>query len=386
MNNYRVKIKMIITDYMDLEADSKEEAILKVTDLLNKCVYVSLCGVASCWLVFDFLCLNKPPFFINQFTIPNKSLNRKAKVIVIIILLVLYALVATGNFGYFAKDSSISNYTDKLYDFIILIITYYFLYDNGKFNNKKFYYILVAALSLLGIMSGSKSHLLMPMFILYIVEGLRENQWNNKYLKYIPILLVSAFILIIPIRYMIKNDVNLTQNESISLVSQSADGESLGTMVVNNFIDRINYVPVLSVALEHKGNVPKNVSELWKYTFLSPIYAFVPRFIYSDKPSNTFSNWYAYNLMGSTEDNHMSATYQGILYMNGGILSVILGFMLVGALFYFIYSFYFQDQYIYMYISQILSFLVLPAEPWTLYVTVIQNLIVFYIIHKFILK
>lgn len=38
MNNYRVKIKMIITDYMDLDAESKEEAILKVTDLLNKCV------------------------------------------------------------------------------------------------------------------------------------------------------------------------------------------------------------------------------------------------------------------------------------------------------------------------------------------------------------
>ena len=38
MNNYRVKIKMIITDFMDLEADSEEEAILKVTDLLNKCV------------------------------------------------------------------------------------------------------------------------------------------------------------------------------------------------------------------------------------------------------------------------------------------------------------------------------------------------------------
>ena len=35
MNNYRVKIKMIITDYMDLDAESKEEAILKVTDLLN---------------------------------------------------------------------------------------------------------------------------------------------------------------------------------------------------------------------------------------------------------------------------------------------------------------------------------------------------------------
>ena len=38
MNNYRVKIKMIITDYMDLDVESKEEAILKVTDLLNKCV------------------------------------------------------------------------------------------------------------------------------------------------------------------------------------------------------------------------------------------------------------------------------------------------------------------------------------------------------------
>lgn len=38
MNNYRVRIKMIITDYMDLEAEGKEAAILKVTDLLNKCV------------------------------------------------------------------------------------------------------------------------------------------------------------------------------------------------------------------------------------------------------------------------------------------------------------------------------------------------------------
>ena len=152
---------------------------------------------------------------------------------------------------------------------------------------------------------------------------------------------------------MIKSNTSISREESIDLINSSADDRSIGYMLISDISDRFNYVPVLNAAINYSGYSPKNVTHLWEYTLMSPIFAFVPRFIYPDKPSNTFANWYAYNLMGSTEDNNMSATYQGILYMNGGVVSVVLGFLLVGALFYLVYIYYFQDRYLYIFIAQI---------------------------------
>jgi len=63
-----------------------------------------------------------------------------------------------------------------------------------------------------------------------------------------------------------------------------------------------------------------------------------------------------------------------------------MGFLLVGVLFYFLYYYYFQEKYIYIYLAQVMDFVVLPAEPWVLYVTVIQNFVLYYILHKLIVK
>ena len=353
---------------------------------LSQCVYISLIGVASCWLSFSTLLILHNPFKNNiNFSFTPTKLTKVTKPIALLFLFILLGLVATGNFGYYSKDSELSNYTDKIYQLLLIIVSFYYLYDNGFYNkNRLFYIIIVVSLSLLGLISGSKSLLLVPVFTLYVIESLKTGKWQNKYLKMIPILFVVAFILIIPIRYIIKSDNSLTAKESKELVSENAGEGTLTMMVLNSVIDRANYVPVLSVALNHKGYVPDNVSRLWEYTLLSPVYAFAPRFLLPDKPSNTFSNWYAYNLMGSTEENHMSASYQGILYMNGGVVSVILGFLLVGCLFYILYCYYFKEKYIYIYITQIMTFVVLPAEPWVLYVAMIQNFVLYYLLHKLI--
>lgn len=353
---------------------------------LSQCIYISLIGVSSCWLSFSLLMNLRNPFKNNiQFSFLPTRLKQGTKPIVIIFVLILWGLVVTGNFGYFAKDSDLSNYSEKIYQFLLLIAAFYFLYDNGKFDkNKYFYYFIIISISLLGLISGSKALLILPIFTLYVIESIKTNKWRNKYLKIIPIIFVAAFILIIPIRYVLRSDESLSSREAKELVYDNAGDKTVLMMVTSSIIDRSNYVPVLSVALNHKGYVPDNVSKLWTYTLLSPIYAFVPRFLFPEKPSNTFSNWYAYNLMGSTEENHMSASYQGILYMNGGVLSVIMGFILVGVLFYLLYCFYFQEKYIYIYLTQIMSFVVLPAEPWALYVMMIQNIVLFYILHKII--
>lgn len=353
---------------------------------LNRCIYISVVGVSSCWFAFSLLMKISNPYAGNEsFSITPLSLKDGMSVVVISILAFLLLLVYTGNFGYYAQDSELSNYTEKVYQFILLIVSFYFLYDK-RLKHKVFYYSVVIILCLLGLFSGSKSLLLLPVFTLYVIESLRSGKWTNKYLKYIPILFVVAFILIIPIRNMLRSGSELSTQESISLIKESSGDLSIGEMVIEDFVSRINYVPVLSVALENEGRGPENVQKLWEYTMFSPVYAFIPRFIYKDKPSNTFSNWYASNLMGSTDDNHMSASYQGILYMNGGILSVIMGFLLVGVLFYFLYYYYFQEKYIYIYLAQVMDFVVLPAEPWVLYVTVIQNFVLYYILHKLIVK
>ena len=354
---------------------------------LCKCVAISMVGLSSLWLSFLLLYKKKMLLIGDVKSVRRPFLNTQSFSYCSALLLMLFYFVLSGNFGYFSKDSSLDNITNKLYTLILFIPTAYFLYDNNSGKNKRKYLLVFIILSVLGAISGSKSFILLPFVILVIVEYIKTGKWTNKYMKYLPTILLISFIIIIPIRYVIsEKQGSLSREQSIDLVSEvaaSSDNTVLG-MVTSDFFMRINYVPVLASAVDYKGSVPSSITNLWEYTFMSPIYAIVPRSIFPSKPENDFTKWYAYNVCHSTEENNMSATYQGILYMNGGILSVIFGFLLVGVLFYAISKFWLNANYIYIYISQIMTFIILPAEPWVLFTSIIQNFILFYIFHLLI--
>lgn len=352
--------------------------------VLNKCAFVSLIGISSMWISFITLYrryFERQNYFLSSISV-NRCLRWTSMPLSIVLVLLLAYFVRSGMFGYFG-DSAVANYTDKIYYFALLIPSFYFLYsDDGS--RKRFYGAILILVALLGLLSGAKALMIIPLTVVFFIRYIKTGVFVNRTMIYVIVSVIVAFILIIPIRDAIFNDTSLSQSNATELISQTTEGSSMTTYMLATTLSRMNYVTVLSNALEYNGPLHQNVEHLWEYSLMSPLYAFVPRTLLPDKPTSTFANWYAYAVCGSTEDNNMSASYPGILYLAGGIPSVILGFLLVGIVLFFVVKIWLSDEYMYIYLSQFMRFAILPAEPWILFVTLIQNIVLFYFFHKLI--
>ena len=357
---------------------------------LWKCIFVSMIAITSCWL--SFCTLNN--IFKKRSTVhfdrATPIIRKSSHILLILLLLLLTYLVATKRFGYFSEDQDSNNMTEYILKFCNLIVGAFFLYRKKEESKiQKIYLLIVLYMSLIGAISGSKSLIIMPFLILALSEIFRTKKFINKYTRLIPVIVLVAFVVIIPIRYMIEVDNNKmsTQDAAVLVqdVAETSDNSVFG-MVLIDAISRFNYVPVLANAIEYIGELPHSVTNLWYYSFMSPIYSLVPRFVYPDKPINDFARWYSFNVCHSTENNSISATYQGILFMNGEILSVIFGFIVVGFFFFLMSKFWLNYNHIYIFITLIPTFIVLPSEPWSFMVGTIQNIIIYSIFHRIILK
>lgn len=353
-------------------------------DILNKCVYISLIGISSMWISFSFLYKNY--FKKKSISVSNLCTTRKLRnfcpLLLIVLVLLLAYFISRGMFGYFG-DSSAANYTDKIYYFALLIPSFYFLYSNER-RYKLFYTIIIICIAILGLLSGAKALMIIPITVVFFIRYIKTGTFINRTAVYLAVAIIAAFIMIIPIRNAIFNDTSLSSTNATEIIADATSGNSMTSYMIATTLSRMNYVTVLSNALEYNGPLHQNVEHLWQYTLMSPLYAFIPRTILPNKPTSTFANWYAYNVCGSTADNNMSASYPGILYLAGGVPSVILGFLLVGVVLFFVVRIWLSDEYLYIYLSQFMRFAILPAEPWILFVTLIQNMVLFYFFHRII--
>jgi hypothetical protein len=99
------------------------------------------------------------------------------------------------------------------------------------------------------------------------------------------------------------------------------------------FISRINLTYVGSLGIEYAegGALPDGSPDFLKNIFLSPAHAVVPRIVWENKPYQDIGLWYTRVVLGH---NTLTSTGMGpftYLYFAGGIISVLLGFFVVGV-------------------------------------------------------
>jgi hypothetical protein len=360
--------------------------------LLNKCIYLSLFATATSNLVFHYL------FIRYKYSVKLKSESRqivfRSRLFIIGLFILFVSLITlallTGSFGYFVEESNqgLTNLTDKLY-FVSLCLG---LLLSVKIIDNKIATIypnilcnpFLLIMSGLGSLSGSKSLIILPFLSYFLVDYIISKTFFNKSFKYLVFVFFFAFIIINPIRNSIESQGSI----SLDMVTEfkSTDFNEESGKAPLEFVNRLNYVPALSRAIEYKGLQPSSVSNLWLYTLKSPIMAIVPSFFLKLKPDETFSRWYSFNVMGSTETNNISSTMQGILFMSGGISSVFFGFVLIGFCQFIFFSIFYKNSAIIIYLILLPNLIILSAEPWIYFVTIIQNTIIFYLLNKLITR
>jgi len=352
---------------------------------ISKALFLTNIAISSQFIGYFLinLFLAKKNFSI---TLPKLHVNKWGAFLIITVVVVIENIFSLlGYTGYYATIQNIPFFST--FNVVLIKVGYLFLIFlvlNSKF---KFFVIPALLLSTLGLVSGSKTLIILPFIYLLILNYLKSHKLNYSYILNIVILLIISFTIITPIRYILKErkqGYSLNRNtykEANKILSGNSDLE----LPINALITRINQVPQLTTAIVYDGPLPESVDELWIYTIKSPLYAFLPSTILKERPKVSFGSWFSVAGFNSTEESNVGATFQGILYMNNGIFSVIFGFLLVGIVQgILIYILIPKHFFLYLVLIQTIAFL--PQEPWLYFVSILQYPVLMFVIYKIIIK
>ncbi|WP_170845713.1 O-antigen polymerase [Parapedobacter composti] len=352
---------------------------------LNNAFFITSISISTLW--FSYLLFSKKIFHKTRpLETPSegrKLLKQRANFLVFFcVSLYLYG-VSSGFVGY-AKDEdsvgSFSNFISLFQRGAFLVLLLYYAHNFVRLNKQvdRYLVILIGSLALLGVLAGSKYQIALPFIYIILIHYYMTGIIFSKKLVIGGLIFLSSFIIIGPVREMLRESkANISYNSALSNETQLSSVSSAAM----DMLYRVTYIPPLVLAVNYHGHLPPAVSNLWEYVITSPVNAFIPRFINPNKPEVTFGRWFSLNVYGSTEDNNIGATFQGILYLAGGVWSVIFGFLLIGCVQAIFVRYLFIPKYVPIYLILLPKLVLLPQEPWMLFVGLLQSFITIYLIY-----
>ncbi len=349
---------------------------------LNKANGLTIFASSSMWIGYllfnDFVRMEKRTLYIR---LKSKFDSFKITLIFLFIIPILYYGALNRIVGYTSEGGTISSVISLFKVLSFFIMTIYFLFNYEKITKSPFdikLIIMLFSLVLLGFVAAIKNDVVAPFIYILLIDYYKRRKINLKISIFAFTLFLLSFIVVPIMRQNIVNNQNLLYDIELRDVDHRNS--------ITSFLFRITYVPQLILAIEYDGEKPDAVNKLWEYQLLSPIYSVLPRFVYETKPEITFGRWFSYYVYGSTYDNNIGATYQGILFMNGGLISVFFGFLIVGFMQGFIKQLFFNDKYLPIYLTLLLTLFMLPQEPWLFFVRILQSSISLYIFHRILIN
>lgn len=319
-------------------------------------------------------------------------------------------LILSGGYGYTQQlTDSVARYSRYLrlagnLGLVALMVTSfrYFLSDDNSFRNALIVGVIVAVEIIFGFMSGFKSSVVTPLILLGAVYYIVYEKFPIRYLIYSAIAIFIAYSVIEPFRTLYKSGKfgemdSPTQiiNALVSTVSERSNEPDPYTVqpdqpVYTQFALRTNMTVQCSVALRvaSTGTVDHKGREFRRYIALSPVYAYVPRAVWPGKPSLNPGGWFVSRVLDYEGDYNIGFTAIGFLYIAGGIVGVILGFMVVGIVQRFWYDIFFMlgAGGLVVYLGTIVSLVRLKSSLHGLPVHLLRAVPLMIILQYFLLK
>lgn len=206
-----------------------------------------------------------------------------------------------------------------------------------------FYVVLIVEVAF-GLLSGFKTAVAAPFLIVGVCQYLMTNTLPKKWIVFVFVGVFAAYLVIEPFRESRSNDssfkgTSISEIASVMLGaanmhrSSSSDDDRPGVLL--NFVARSSLAYVGSVGIEFADDtptMPEGSPNFVENILYAPLYAWIPRFIWSSKPLGDLGLWYTQVVLGyagSFSSTAMSPfTY---LYFAGGSLAVFFGFMFIGV-------------------------------------------------------
>ena len=192
-----------------------------------------------------------------------------------------------------------------------------------------------------GLLSGFKGQAVTPIIIIAICQYLVTSRFDKKWLVYFAIMYSVAFAIIQPFRSARNADQNFTGTSIEEIVTTMKGAQDLNLQSSSDAVpfalsiaSRSNLTWIGSFGLEFadSGLTSADAPKFLENIIMAPLHAWIPRFIWNDKPLSNIGLWYNQVVMGMS---HFSSTGMGpvtYLYFAGGGIAVFFGFFLVGCM------------------------------------------------------
>lgn len=344
----------------------------KISNEMSKLVLLAIIASIGLWIGKD--CSISKYFFSENFlqlldkVLPKTNKLRNWALIVILVVSILAKVVQEnlGLFGYCSTYDSIMAGRNYSYYFAIFsnfgklgIIISALSYFHGYKDRRYLLWILIFWLSetTFGVVSGFKTNILAPTLIYFLCYFLSSKNISVKSILIAGFTMVAMYSIALPFVDQYRENVIMSRNinegtcssigSTISVAEninephhQSFLGESRAPKYlysthdgsqVGKLLARFNYSFIGSYGLiysdEKIGKLPNNIlSDI----VLSPIHAWIPRFIWQSKPISNLGIFYNQKILGAKTNSSTGMGPITYLYMGGGVTLVFLGFLIIG--------------------------------------------------------
>jgi hypothetical protein len=262
---------------------------------------------------------------------------------------------------------------------LLLLLTVYFRRRTSRENALGLGLLCLALIVLqliFGALSGFKSQLVMPFIMLFIAQFLATRRINPAFVVMGVAALFVAYLVIEPYRaYLgaagltgkagVQTLADAMQSSRRDLADFSGSGDPLTTQIATRF--DLTLMTALGLQAADAATLDDAlISNMAESIYLSPILAFMPRFIWSEKGSYTTGGWFNQLVLGAADNDATSVAMGPVayLYFMGGIFGVVAGFLAIG----FIQAMIFEGVArvgaggVIIYMSAISTLVMLPSD------------------------
>lgn len=338
-----------------------------VTDAMTKLEFMAIIAAAGMWIGYwsktsqRMIASNYAQRMIKNYFTHDAELKDTAIIFLVGVglfsrLLQLYMGVYgySGSYDAFIKAAAYTQYFNLGGYFgkiaLIVIALQYYAKPPSLKTRMWFFFVVFLEVFFGGFLTGFKKMVILPFIVIILSQYSRTGKANVIWVLLIVVSMNLAYPIIErfrAIRNSMENNfpstslVDITQmmffptEEQLSSASYD-DDEVDDTPTYLKVMSRTSMLQIGSLGVsfyDNRDEMPEGSPHVITEVLLSPLYSWIPRFIWSGKTLQNIGLWYTQVVMDLKYS--FSSTAMGILtylYIGGGYIVVLIGFMFVGSM------------------------------------------------------
>lgn len=239
---------------------------------------------------------------------------------------------------YFALASSLGKLA-----LVVAALEYYSNRANPRVTALFFASLIIEIL--FGLLSGFKSAVAIPFVIVGVCQYLITNRLPKVWVFFVFFGVFAAYQVIEPFRDA-RNSDGTFQGTSVTeiarvMIDAGMEGQRSSVHeddpgIAFSFLSRTSLVHVGSLGIafvDQTSELPAGSPNFLSDILFTPLYAWVPRFVWDGKPVGDLGLWYTQVVLGYVDSYSSTAMSPfTFLYISGGAVAVFVGFLFVGVI------------------------------------------------------